>query len=340
MKLLKSLAVFLVCVIGVVIILMLVLPVKQTTQRSIIINAKPAIVYEYLSMLSNFNKWAVWNQVDSSMVNTITGTDGTPGAINNWKGNPALSGEGRIEITSLEINQEIEHRIEFISPKQMNAEAEFDLVEVNGQTKVIWTFELSTPRPKNIFNLFSSLDNKMGNDFDKSLQMLRSNIERNAGAIQPKTYEVLPFNFPATTYAYRRQQLPWADIPSFYQQQIPLIYEEAIRLKVTPGSPSALFFVWDETNRQTDMAAAVPVAAGTVFADTAIKVMTLPGSKAVYTDYYGAYDKSAEAYASIDKYLAANKLSQKAPVIEQYITDPKLEKDTSKWLTKIIFLVE
>ncbi len=340
MKLLKSLAVFLVIVVGIITILMLVMPVKQTTQRSIVINAKPAIVYEYLSMLSNFNKWAVWNQVDSSLINTITGTDGTLGAINNWKGEPSLSGEGRIEITSLEINQEIEHRIEFISPKQMNAEAEFDLVEVNGQTKVVWTFELSTPRPKNIFNLFSSLDNKMGNDFDKSLQMLKSNIEKNTGAIQPKSYEVMPFNFPATTFAYRRQQLKWTEIPAFMEQQLPYLYDEAIKLKATPGSPSGLYFVWDETGQQTDMAVAVPVAAGTVFADTTIKVMTLPGSKALYTDYYGAYDKSADAYASIDKYIAANKLTQKAPVIEQYITDPKMEKDTTKWLTKIIFLVE
>ncbi len=340
MKLLKSLAVFLVFVVGVIIILMLVMPVKQTTQRSIVINTKAAVLYDYLSKLSNFNKWAVWNQADTSIVNTMTGIDGTPGAVNNWKGDPELWGQGRIEITGLKINQKIKHHIQFAAPKQMEANADFDLEETGGQTKLIWTFKLSTPRPKNIFNLFSSLDKRMGNDFDKSLKTLKSIIEQNSGAAQVKNYEVLPFNFPATTFAYRRQQLKWADIPAFYDTNVSYIYEEAVKIKSTPGSPSGLFFVWDEAGQQTDMAAAVPVSAGTVFADTTIKVMTLPGSKAVYTDYYGAYDKSADAYAGIDKYLVANKLTQKAPVIEQYITDPKIEKDTSKWLTKIIFLVE
>jgi len=180
----------------------------------------------------------------------------------------------------------------------------------------------------------------MGKNFEQGLANLKAAIEKEGPATTGKAYDVLPLNFPSTTYALRRRQLSWTEIPSFYAQQLPQIYEKAISAKATPGSPSGLFYVWDETNQQADMAAAVSVAAGTTFSDSTIQVMNLPGSKAVYVNYYGAYDKTAEAYASIDKYLATNGLKQKAPVIEQYITDPKIEKDTAKWLTKIIFLVE
>ncbi|HEX7844203.1 MAG TPA: GyrI-like domain-containing protein [Chitinophagaceae bacterium] len=341
MKFLKTLGILLLFAIGVAIILVMVLPVKQKTERSIIINANPAIVYDYLSKLANFNKWAIWNQTDTSIINTITGTDGTLGAINNWKGDPALSGEGKIQITSLEINQEIEHHIIFTSPKAMEADAEFDLQEINGQTKVIWSFELATPRPSNIFNLFKSMDQKMSNDLDKSLSNLKALLEKNnPGAVKNKTYEVLPMNFPSTSFAFHRQMVKWNEIPGFFAQHIPQLYDASLALKVTPGSPSGLFYVWDEENQQADMAAAIPVAEGTLFSDTTIQVISIPGSKAVYIDHYGAYDKFAEAYNSLDKYLAANNLKKKFPLIEQYITDPKLESDTSKWLTKIICLVE
>lgn len=340
MKILKTLGILLLIAIGFITILMMVVPVKQVLVRTTTINAKPAIVYEYLTRLSNFNKWSAWNKNDSSIVNTITGTDATLGAINNWKGNPDLSGEGKIEVTSLEINQEIEHQLTFIGPKSGSAYSEFDLFDENGQTRLRWTYDRSTTRPWNILNLFNSLDKEIGKDFEKSLANLKMIIEGENPVATGKTYDVLPLNFPSTTYAMRRRQLSWTDIPSFYAAHLPHIYEQALIAKATPGSPSGLFFVWDEQNQQTDMAAAVPVASGTALSDTSIQLLNLPGSKAVYVNYYGAYDKTTEAYVSIDKYLAANNLKQKTPVIEQYITDPKVEKDTAKWLTKIIFLVE
>jgi effector-binding domain-containing protein len=62
--------------------------------------------------------------------------------------------------------------------------------------------------------------------------------------------------------------------------------------------------------------------------------------KAVFVNFSGAYDKLPDAYFSIRQYLSDNKLKEKTPSIEQYISGPSNEKDTAKWLTKIIFLVE
>jgi len=127
MKILKTLGILLLIAISIITILIMVLPVKQVLVRTTMINAKPATVYEYLSKLSNFNKWSVWSQNDSSMINTITGTDGTLGAINTWKGNPSLSGEGKIQIISLKIEQKIKHHISFLQPEEMEADADFKL---------------------------------------------------------------------------------------------------------------------------------------------------------------------------------------------------------------------
>lgn len=341
MKFLKQLGILLLIIIAIATVLVLVLPVKQKLARTTIINAKPAVVYEYLSRLANFKKWSAWSQHDSTLTNSITGTDGMLGAVNNWKGDPVLSGEGKIQITSLEINQEIEHHVSFLSPSKMEAASEFDLVEVNGQTQVTWSFETNTPRPGNVFYLFNSLDKRMGKNFEESLRNLKATLEKNSGtATKEKTYEVLPMNFPTTSYAIRRQTLKWGEMPAFFAQHLPDLYKQSMDARATAGSPSGLFYVWDKENQQADMAAAIPISQGTTFSDTSIMVIDLPGSKAVYVDYYGPYENLIEAYSSIEKYLAANNLKQKYPAIEQYITDPKLEKDSNKWLTKVICLVE
>jgi effector-binding domain-containing protein/uncharacterized protein YndB with AHSA1/START domain len=340
MKIIKQLAVLLLVVIAIALILVLVLPVKQKTERSITINAPVTEVYNYLLKLENFNKWSVWSRNDSTIKNTITGTDGTPGAVNAWVGDPGLSGEGKMQLISLTLNKKIKYQLNFQKPRSMEADSDFSLEEINGQTKVTWDFALATPRPWNIFNLFSSMDKEMGKDFEEGLQNLKAAIEKTGTAVTAKTYEVNPMNFPASSFALYRETIKWEDISSFFAVYFPKIYEAVAKAGAEPGIPTGFYYVWDEKNQQADMAAAIPVAAGTQLDSDSIKIVDISGSKAVYVDYYGAYDKTADAYKAIDAYLLANNLKQKSPVIEQYMNDPGVVKDTAKWLTKIIFLVE
>ena len=341
MKSLRLFFFFLLSLVAVTAVLSLIMPVKQKLERTITIKAPAAVVFEQLAKLENFNTWAAWNQQDSTVKHTISGTDGTVGAVTTWTGSPEISGDGRMEIVSIEPGKKIVHAITFIEPKKGKAGSFFTLNESNGVSSVIWNFEMDTPRPWNIFNLFYSMDEQMGKDFEKGLAALKTIVEKTtATATTQKNYEVMPMNFPATTYAVVRQQVKWSDITSFFAQHFQILYNEAGKNNAVQGAPAGLYYVWDEKNQQADMAAAIPVCSGTSFENTIIRLTDITASKAVYVNYYGAYDQTEDAYKSIDKYLADNKLKQKFPVIEQYITDPATEKDTANWLTKIIFLVE
>ncbi|MGQ0737567.1 MAG: GyrI-like domain-containing protein [Bacteroidota bacterium] len=147
-------------------------------------------------------------------------------------------------------------------------------------------------------------------------------------------------DFPATTFAIIRQEVKWSDITAFFAQHLPILYEEASKNNISAGAATGLYFVWEEKNQQADMAVAVPVPAGTKMQHPIIRIMDIDASKAVYVNYAGAYDKMADAHISLDKYLAENMLTQKQPVVEQYIYGPANEKDTVKWLTKIVYLVK
>lgn len=87
------------------------------------------------------------------------------------------------------------------------------------------------------------------------------------------------------------------------------------------------------------MAAVMPVSLSEFLNDT-YKIISVPSSKEFVIDYYGDYQKTQNAYKALDSMLSIKGITHPEMVIEEYISDPMLEKDTAKWLTKIHFLVK
>lgn len=178
MKYFKLFSAFVLSVIVTVALVSFFMATSQQVEKSVTIVAPKAIVFEHLVKLENFNKWSVWNQQDSSVQHTLSGIDGTVGATTNWTGHPAISGEGKIEITAIEKDKMIAHLISFIKPRKIIATSAFVLTETEAGTMVTWQFKLATPRPGNIFNLFYNMDKKMGKDFEDGLALLKKIIEQ------------------------------------------------------------------------------------------------------------------------------------------------------------------
>ena len=340
MRFLKILGVLILVVIALLMILMLTLPSSQQIKRTISINASARDVYEYLIKLENFNTWTAWGQDDSTVRHVISGKDGELGSFNTWSGDPTKAGKGKIEITGLENNREIEHIISFYNPEQVDTKSEFDLLALNGQTKLSWQYEINTPRPSNLLNLFNRLEKSLGKNIDQGLRNIKLAVEGKNKQVKKTAYEPRSMNFPATSYAAIRQTVKMEEISSFYQQHLPKLYAALGSKNIVPGLPTGLYFTWNEKAGNADMAAALAIPAENVGFNDSIQVIHLPGSKALYVDYFGPYNNSMPAYDALDKYVADNKWVQKPPVIEQYLNDPQVIKDSSKWHTKIIFLLE
>lgn len=180
MKFFRLFVFFLLAVIVTIAAMTFMLPTNQKISRTITINAPAAVIYNYVEKLENFNKWSVWTQQDSSAVYTLTGIDGTVGATTSWKGHPEISGEGKIEIASLQKDKTIVQQFHFIKPRTINATSTILLIETEkSRTTVTWDFAIATPRPGNIFNLFSSMDKQIGKDFEDGLNNLKSTIEKS-----------------------------------------------------------------------------------------------------------------------------------------------------------------
>jgi len=299
------------------------------------------VVFETVARLENFNQWSAWNQHDSTVKLEYTGTDGSVGASSHWTGDPTISGEGRIEIVSLEPGKTVSQKIHFIKPKEGHANSSFTLSELNGLTTISWHFESETPRPWNIFNFFSDIEKNLGPEFEKGLAALKASVEKvTVPTGTSAAYEVKEMDFPETKYALIRQEVKWNDIPVFYAGHISILLAEAQRQKIKPGIATGLYFTWDNRQQLTDMAAAIPLPEGKELGSPIIRMETIKSGKAIYTDHFGAYDKSLAAWTFLRQYIASHNLKEKAPVIEQYLNDPATVKDTAKWQTRVMMLVE
>ncbi|HVI45932.1 MAG TPA: GyrI-like domain-containing protein [Chitinophaga sp.] len=338
MKVLKALA----WIIGILLLIFIVLvfaaPTRIHVERSVEVNAPASMVWEDIVKFNRFNEWSTWRKMDSTARYTITGDDGTIGAIDSWKGEKI--GEGRLQHLELDPYKSIKQKLTFISPFRSESDVFFSLNEAAGKTKVIWGFDAHYGRPQNIMTLF--MKGSLEKDFEQGLNNLKSMAEADKdGPGTPNGIDVTvkEMDFPATTYAAIRQTISMKDISAFYRSNLGKIYKAATAANLQPGVPCGLFFSWDEKKHQTDMAAAIPVPEGSTLGP-GFEIIKLPASKAAYVDYYGPYDKTANAHVALQQFAANKGKKIVPPMMEMYVTDPGIEKDSSKWLTKVIYFIQ
>lgn len=329
-------------VIGALIALLLLtgLFVKKDyrVERSIVINAPSGVVMDQVKSLKNQQQWSPWAELDTNMNVTFSGVDGQVGSYSEWHGNSDV-GKGRQEVTAISPNR-VETHLTFFEPMESESDAYVQLEEQGDKAvKATWGFTGNTPYPMNIMCLF--MDAMMGKDFEKGLSKLKARCESIASS--KKTYrgfEIHEMDMQPRTYIAKREEVGFDKIADFYGKNFPKIYELTGKAGLKPaGSPSGIFYKWDSEAKKASMAAAIPVEnAGAKVKD--YETITVPGGKTLFIDYYGAYEKSENAHYAMDEYMKEKNLTMNEVVVEEYITDPSTEKDTSKWLTRIYYPVK
>jgi effector-binding domain-containing protein len=99
-----------------------------------------------------------------------------------------------------------------------------------------------------------------------------------------------------------------------------------------------LYYDWNEEDSSADLAAAIPVSPDMEVDDLGdFERIEVPAGKALPIEYYGAYEQIGGAHEAMHKYMSEGGIEIGTPVIEEYVTDPEREPDTSKWLNNIYY---
>lgn len=308
-------------------------PKTYRVERSVDINADAGTIYQQISSFKNLNAWSPWNKYDTvSLKHTYEGVEGTVGAKTCWEGSDQV-GSGCQTFSKLEENKRVDIDLAFVKPFESQAKTYLEITSSDNGQKVTWGMNGENNFISKIFGLFMNMDKMIGNDFDAGLADLKKICE-NA----PKTpsYEIKEQAWETKTYIGIKKTMAFTDdFSAFLGSSYTTLMASKPEII---GAPVGLYFTWDEASQKTEMAAALPVSTPKVSKE--YEVFEVKANKAFVIDYYGAYDKSMAAHQAMDVYLKEKGLTQKSPVIEEYITDPMTEKDTTKWLTKIYYLAD
>ena len=338
MKVLKIIGIVIVVIIIVVLVLGLVAPNEFVAERKTVIDAPKELVYNQIKYWRNWQAWSPWAELDSAMVVEVKGVDGEVGAIYSWVGDPEKTGSGEMTNTGMKPYTEVQYELHFIEPYESVADGwmRLETVEEN-KTEAAWGFKGEMSFPMNIMLLFSSMDEMMQPSFDRGLELLKGISEKHYAEVSG--YRVEEIDYPGKTFAAIRDVVSIPDLHGFFAQSYASITSEIGRNQARmTGIPCALYYEWDEQNNKTELAAAIPV--NRVISSEVVQSIELPSRKAYTIDYYGPYAGSAGAHMALDLYLMQNGLEQIPPVIEEYVTDPQSEPDSTKWLTRIYYFGE
>ncbi|MBP9744247.1 MAG: SRPBCC family protein [Saprospiraceae bacterium] len=336
MKALKYIGILLLTLIAVFLILGLIAPKKMHLDRSISISADPLQIQDIVSKFSETKNWSPWADLDPNMTVTLEGEDGAINSKYIWSGNNSV-GKGSMTLTKNDPAY-VEQQLLFECPMGGPAISGIKIASENGGTKATWSFDSETPYPWNAMSLFFNVEKFLGPDYEKGLAKLKTYAEAHASK-KYRGYEVKQMDSPGRAYVGVRKTVSFQDVPKFFEDNISKVGQAIGKAGLEmDGMPTGLFYTYDEKTGTTDMVAAMPVKGSPTV--TGFETFLIPAGKEVCVDYFGPFEKMGEAHFAIDDYLKEKKLVQSPPAIEQYMTDPMMEKDTSKWLTRIVYPIK
>lgn len=317
-------------------ILCLVGPGDVKIERSASVNAPADVIKTRLTDLRLFHDaWSPWTEKDPGMKTTYTGEMGQPGSSMSWESDKKDVGKGTMTYVNT-VGDSVLENLHFDG--MGDAKVYFTVTPDGSANKVTWGMQNHIGFMMRGMMLFMNMDKMVGGDFEKGLTRLKPLMESGAAASAAATYEVKETSWEERDYIGKKEKLGFDRLAMFFGENLPKAFEYANKNKLEiVSAPSGLFFSFDEAKKETECAAVVGVKKAKDV--KGLEVFHVPASRVLMVAYYGPYEKTMGAHEAINKYMKEKGLSQ-SMVIEEYITDPMEEKDSSKWLTNIYYVLK
>lgn len=144
---------------AVVLLVAAVMPKDLNLESEVIIAKPKQEVFDYVKMLDNQKYYSKWVMADPNVKVTMTGIDGTVGAISSWVSDMDDVGVGEQEIKAMVEGTRIDYELRFKKPMEATDSAYtiFEAID-STHTKVINGFKSKMPYP---FNLMLPMVKKM-----------------------------------------------------------------------------------------------------------------------------------------------------------------------------------
>jgi effector-binding domain-containing protein len=306
-------------------------------QRSTSMNASADAIKSQITDYNVFAKWSPWAEKDTAMKTTIEGAAGTVGHKYAWDGNKQV-GKGTMELTKISADT-VAEKLDF-SGKGVS-DVFFIFKPEGAATNVTWAMDMNVGFFGRGMMMFfkGKMDKMLGGDFEKGLAKLKTVVEAVPVVKTYRGFEIKEVVWTEHNYYGKKATIAIDKLSAFFAENFPKVFNDAVNAKLQhTGPPSGLFYSYDQQKNQTECAAVISVPDGQVLKGW--EKFNIPATDlALHIAYYGGYSKMADAHGAMADYMKEKGLTN-GEVIEEYITDPMSEKDSTKWLTNIYYVIK
>ena len=177
----KKIAIALGLLVVVLVAVIALQPSEFAIERDTVIAAPPEVIFPHLESPKALDVWSPWMKLDPKITVKHEGPERGVGASESWEG-PEM-GAGRLSITGVKPNEEVELSLEFLEPMEATHRALFTLPPVGDGTRVAWRMEGKNSFLGKAASLVMDMDAMVGDTFAKGLADLKALAEADAQKI-------------------------------------------------------------------------------------------------------------------------------------------------------------
>lgn len=306
------------------------------------IDAPNDVINKYASQFAFFDQWNPWiysERSAESITTEVSGADGEESAQLKWR-NKKSHEKGIQTLRSLKKNERID--FDLLIEGEPSAQYSLTLHAENDSTTTVnlnYQSEFNGLIPRFFATLQGGQQKKeLSTGFEKGLNNLKL-LSENYKNLQFSGYNIKRKKYSGGLFLAKRDTIPTSAITPFLGQNFyRAMYQIQDQNVKTVGMPTGIYFDF-LGNDKTDIAAGIGIQ-GDIHEAPGFEIIGIPAAQALELMYFGEYTEIDKAHNAMDEYLEYFNLIKTDPVLEEYITDPSLEPDTSKWKTKITYFLK
>ncbi len=165
-------------VLGILLAVIALQPSEFMVERSTTIAAPASAIQPHIASLRAMSEWSPWTKMDSQMKLEYSGPEAGVGATQSWEG-PQM-GKGRLSVTAVKPDQEVEMKLEMLEPMAATNRIRFILEPAGAETRVRWRMDGTSGFLGKAMSLAIGLDEMIGEPFEQGLAALEAVVETEA----------------------------------------------------------------------------------------------------------------------------------------------------------------
>ena len=134
-------------------------------------------LFPLINDLRQFNRWNPYARKDPAMKAEYSGAAAGPGAVFDFQGNKDV-GKGRISITGADEPSRVTMQLDMWEPFEGHNEVNFTLAPDGPGTRVTWAMQGPSALITKVMDIFISMDQMIGKDFEAGLANLKQLAEK------------------------------------------------------------------------------------------------------------------------------------------------------------------